>query len=354
MTTRHASPIRVVIADDSPIALRLLSGMLEAQPDIHVVAQAHDGVEALQAVKAHDPDILCTDLHMPKMDGLELTRQVMDSCPCPILVISVSVQNDDRTNIFQLTHAGAVDIFPKPRGGLSNADRQFAEDLARLVRTVARVDVFRRRTAPAPTSRSAPARPPRRTPPRRPHVIAIGASTGGVQTMEAIVQALPNGYRIPVLYIQHISEGFQPSLISWLDGRGAIKVKEINAGALPLPGHVYLAPERHHLSIDGIGHVQTPQTPPRNGHRPSIDITFESVAAYYGSTAMGVLLTGMGRDGATGLRAIRDAGGHTVAQDPAEAIVSGMPRAAVEMDAADEVLPLERIIALLLSLDPRS
>ncbi|MFW6020639.1 MAG: CheB methylesterase domain-containing protein, partial [Guyparkeria sp.] len=227
-------------------------------------------------------------------------------------------------------------------------------DLARRVRTVARVDVFRHRAIPASTGRARPTPAPRRPPPRRPHVIAIGASTGGVQTMEAIVHALPGGYQVPVLYIQHISDGFQPSLISWLDGRGAIKVRQINAGALPLPGHVYLPPEQHHLAIDGMGHARTPQTPPRNGHRPSIDVTFESVAAYYGPTAMGVLLTGMGRDGATGLRAIRDAGGHTVVQDPEEAIVSGMPQAAVEMEAADEVLPLERIIALLLSLDPGS
>jgi len=351
MATRRSSPLRVVIADDSTIALRVLSGMLDSQPDIRVVARAQDGVEALEAVRTQAPDVLCTDLHMPNMDGLELTRKVMSSCPCPILVISVSVQDDDRTNVFQLIHAGAVDVFPKPRGGLSSADRRFAEDLAQRVRTVARVDVFRRQGA-TPTPRpSALRRSARSTPLRRPHVIAIGASTGGVQAMEEIVRLLPGSFSIPVLYIQHISEGFQSSLISWLNGRGPITVKEASAGALPLPGHVYLPADRHHLTIDGIGHLQIPLTPPHNGHRPSIDVTFESVADYYGPTAMGILLTGMGRDGATGLRAMRDAGGYTVVQDPAEAIVSGMPRAALDMNAADDALPLEGIISQLLSFE---
>ncbi|MFW6041859.1 MAG: chemotaxis-specific protein-glutamate methyltransferase CheB [Guyparkeria sp.] len=346
-TDREIRPIRVVIADDSVIALRLLSEMLERHPDIRVVARARDGVEALEAVETHRPDVLCTDLHMPNMDGLELTRQVMARFPCPILVISVSVQDDNRSNVFQLIHAGAVDVLPKPRGGLGNSDRPFATDLAHRVRTLARVDVFRRKATLSPTREQVKRSPPPR---RRPHLIAIGASTGGVQAMEAIIQALPADFPVPILYIQHISQGFQASLVSWLNARGRVHVVQASAGSVPLPGHVYVPPEEHHLTIDGIGHLQTPQTPPHGGHRPSIDVSFESVADYFGHTAMGILLTGMGRDGATGLRTIRDAGGRTVAQDPDDAVVTGMPRAAIEREAADDILDLQGITALLSSL----
>ena len=347
MTTHTESqPVRVVLADDSTIALKLLSEMLEDDPGIQVVASARDGVEALEAVQTHRPDVLCTDLHMPRMDGLELTRRVMETHPCPILVISVSVRDDDRTNVFRLIEAGAVDVFPKPRGGLDRGDHRFAQALARRVRTLSRVDVFRRPARSRPVPDTPP--PVRR---HRPHVIVIGGSTGGVQAMEAIVRELPHDFPIPLLYIQHISEGFLPALISWLGSRGRLPVAEAVPGSLLLPGRVYLPPEGHHLTLDEIGHVQTPDTPARNGHRPSIDTTFESVAHYYGATALGILLTGMGRDGAAGLRAIRDAGGWTIAQTPADAVISGMPRAAIELDAATDTCPLSQIAQLLKALD---
>ncbi|RMF85810.1 MAG: chemotaxis response regulator protein-glutamate methylesterase [Nitrospinota bacterium] len=343
------SPIRVLLVDDSPLALAVLRRMLSRSPEIQVVGTARNGREALELVPRLRPAVICTDLHMPEMDGLELTQEVMARFPRPILVISVSVQEEDTQQVFQLLEAGAIDVFPKPRGGLKEEDQQAAQELIKKIKILSKVVTFtrHRRTAPAPAS---PYRRVRRfTLSAPPRLVAIGASTGGPQALQLILSQLPADFPVPILCIQHIMEGFLSSLVNWLASRCAVRVKIARAGEIPLPGTVYFPPEGFHLEIDHTGRLFPSSRPPFQGHRPSVTVTFNAVAAYYGQQAIGVLLTGMGKDGAEGMLAIARAGGITIAQDEESSVVFGMPKQAILLGAAHYVLPVSEIAPHLLA-----
>ena len=338
--------IRVLLVDDSPIARHILQRLLARAPDIQVVATAADGREALALLPTANPNVICTDMHMPGMDGLEFTRTLMATQPRPILVVSVSVEPDS-PNVFRLLEAGAVDVYPKPRAILDADQERLARDLASKIRIVAGVHVFRR---------SAPARAlaPSALPPLPPHaplrLVVIGASTGGPQALRSILAALPAAFALPLVCVQHIGADFLGEMVKWLAEVCPLPVRVAVQGELPLGGQVYFAPGDAHLEFDARGRIALSDAAPCDGHRPSVSVTLRAAAQRFGGGTVGVLLTGMGRDGAAGMADVAAAGGVTIAQDEASSVVYGMPREAVALGAVRQVLPLEQIAPALAAL----
>lgn len=335
--------IRVLLVDDSLLALTVLQKMLATAPDVEVVGAIQSGMEALKLIPRLDPAVICTDLHMPGMTGLEFTRRVMESFPRPILAVSISVQKHQDYNIFSLLEAGAVDVFPKPLTGEEAEYRKSAGEFIDMIRILAGVSVFRRRGKGTPLQGKAfPINS--RVPPR---MVVIGASSGGPVALMAILSRLPADYPAPIICIQHIVAGFLQELAEWLAGQCLLRVKIAEPGEYPARGIVYLAPENTHLGITANGSLQCNSDAPVEGHRPSVTVTFRSAARYYGQNVWGILLTGMGRDGAEGLLDIANAGGVTIAQDEGTSLIFGMPGQAVAIGAAKYVLPLDRIADVL-------
>ncbi|NMG45019.1 chemotaxis-specific protein-glutamate methyltransferase CheB [Aromatoleum toluvorans] len=340
-------PIRVLLVDDSPLALEVVRRMLDREPAIGVCGTARDGAEALALIPRLMPDVVCTDLHMPGMGGLEFTREVMALHPVPILVLSIAVQREHTDTIFEMLEAGAVDIVAKPRGGLSEASAELAAELVAKVKVAAGVVALRRRRHRAAP---APAAPPAGGAERsglRPRIVGIAASTGGPQAFETVLRQLPRDFPLPVLCIQHIAEGFMEGLVQWLARSAPVAVRLAQDGSLPLPATAYFAPDGMHLELDAHGRLRC--SPELRGqlHRPSADLALASLARVHGPDAIGVVLTGMGRDGAAGLAEIAAAGGATIAQDEETSVVFGMPAAAIRNGAAGLVLPLGQIAAAL-------
>lgn len=351
------TPIRVLLVEDSPVALTILKRILATSSDLEVVGTAGNGLEALQLIATTQPQVVCTDLHMPKMNGLELTHRIMAECPRPILVISSSVHaQEDAHNVFQLLQAGALDVFPKPNLALPAEYERVKQALIHRIKVLAGVKVFTRHpfsSASVATVAENSGEPLLQTAssgrdPHRLKVVAIGASTGGPQALYTILKQLPANFPIPILCVQHISEGFLVGLVEWLGAECSLPVMIARFGEIPQPGTVYFAPERQHLQINAQGQLMTVAAAPVSGHCPSATVLFQSVAACYQRATVGILLTGMGRDGAEGLQAIARAGGSTIVQDEATSIVFGMPKAAIALGAAQHILPIHTIAPLLL------
>lgn len=335
--------IKVLLVDDSRLALAMLERIFRLAPDVEVVGKAGGGEEALALVHRLKPDVICTDLHMPRMGGLEMTRRVMAEVPTPILVISLSVNPDeDGENIFALLEAGAVDVFPKFRGTAGEEFNRFSDDMLRKVRTVAGVFVFRRHHRHRTVEARMPAPPPGvGAHGREIKLLAIGASTGGPVALDFLFRSLPGDFPVPILCVQHISAGFLDGLVRWLASNARLRVKSAEQGEIPRPGTVYFPREAFHLECDGRGRLHLSPEGARSEYCPSVDVLFHSLAAAHGDAVAAVLLTGMGRDGAEGLLAIHSRGGLTVAQDEKSCVIFGMPRAAIELGAAGHVLALE-------------
>jgi two-component system, chemotaxis family, protein-glutamate methylesterase/glutaminase len=339
------TPIRVLLVDDSPTALAVMKKLLATSADIDVVGTARNGEEALYLIASLNPAVVCTDLEMPVMDGLELTKTIMANCPRPILVVSSLLQNENSGNAFRVLEAGAIDIFPKPRGGIKSDEQMNADELVKKIKILSGVVAVRRRARGVDSGISGMHRKPAR---RSIRLVAVGASTGGPQALNEVFARLPVTFPVPILCVQHIGAGFLNGLIEWLGSNSRLKVRIAESGTMPEPGTIYFPQEGTHLKIDQNGRLWSPSEQPVGGHRPSITVTFKSVARYYGSTAVGALLTGMGEDGAEGLKAISDAGGLTIAQDEQTSVVFGMPRQAIELGAVHSVLPVNRIADALL------
>ena len=345
-------PIRVFLVDDSPLALVMLKRMLATSPEIEIVGTARNGREALACFERTRPEVICTDYHMPDMDGLELIEQTMAEFPRPILVISSIIHPDEREKAFPLLAAGAVDVFPKP-----TADTPFelaARSLVHKIKILSGVMVISRRHAKHEKAASTATPVARPKSSRSPSIVAIGASTGGPQVLQAILSKLPSDFPCPILCVQHISAGFLQGLVTWLDGQCPLRVKIAEADELAAAGTIYFAPGQYHLEINRHGRLLLSNAPAVDGHRPSVTMTFQSVARTYGSQALSVLLTGMGSDGATGLLDVSKAGGLTIAQNEESCIVFGMPNRAIELGAAQHVLPADEIAQSLIRLTART
>lgn len=335
--------IKVLLVDDSPLALTILKRMLSVSSEIEVVGTALNGKEALKLIPRLDPKVICADIHMPEMDGIELTREVMAKYPRPILVISVSVSHAGSGNIFKMLEAGAIDIFPKPEG--EEEISITAPELVRKIMILSGVHVFgrSRRSAPAVSL-------PKLEFKTIPELIVVGASTGGPQALQEIFSRLPADFPLPIVCIQHISQGFLGQLVDWLSAICKLKVQIAKEGERPKAGNIYFPPEDRHLIFDDGGKFSCSDEPPSNGHRPSVSVTMSSAARVFSDSTVGVVLSGMGNDGADGMREIVRAGGITIAQDEESSVVFGMPKQVIDLGAARYIIPLTEIADALLQL----
>ena len=329
--------IGVLIVDDSAVVRANLAHILGADPDIRILGTARNGNEALAFVARQKPDVITMDIQMPEMDGFEVTRRIMESAPVPIIIVSAIWSPDEQALSFKALEAGAVSCLAKPPG---IGDASYCEEAAELVATVkqmAEVKMVRRwpkRTAEPPAV--AAACPP---PASQVRVVALGASTGGPPAVGQFLSQLPADFPVPVLIVQHISRGFARGFVDWLGGFSPLPVYLATHHETVWKGRVYVAPDDLHMGVAASGKIELSHAPHEHYLRPSASYLFRSVAEIYGPGSAGILLTGMGTDGADGLKKIKEAGGLTFAQDKESSVVHGMPGEAIRLGAADYVLP---------------
>ena len=344
---------RVLIVDDSATMRAILSRLLGSEPDIEVIGTAKDAMEARGMIRELNPDVVTLDIEMPGMNGLDFLEKIMQLRPMPVVVVSGITRKGADTTIRAL-ELGAVDCYAKPDGSVNAMLESDGGTLASMVREAARVRFVRVASKPAvPVSPVAQQTiVASRSTSAITKLIAIGASTGGVEALHHLLPAFPTTCP-PTVIVQHISAAFAPAMAERLDRQCSATVKLIESGEVLKPGHIYIAPGNDKHAIVGGGTetliAKMIEGDKVSGHRPSIDAMFESVAQKLGPAAIGIVLTGMGQDGARGLLAMRRAGGRTIAQDEATSTVYGMPRAAADMGAAENILPLPRIAERALS-----
>jgi two-component system, chemotaxis family, protein-glutamate methylesterase/glutaminase len=342
--------IRVLVVDDSTVVRRMLSDALDRDPDIEVVGTAVDPYDAREKVIRLAPDVMTLDIEMPRMDGLSFLARLMKHHPIPVVIVS-SLAPKNSAAALRALELGAVEVIGKPGPGAPV--RELAGPLARAIRAAAAADPSRMpRRAPGLADPSAQVRPAMTAAmigaaPGARRVLAIGASTGGPVALEQVLGGLPAGGP-GVLIVQHMPAAFTAAFARRLGDRCAMQVREATAGDAVVPGLALVAPGGRHMVLlrrDKRLVVDVRDGPPVQFQRPSVDVLFHSVAQVAGSESVGILLTGMGSDGASGMRALRDAGAHTIAQDEATSVVFSMPKEAIRFDGACEVLPLQRIAA---------
>lgn len=328
----------------------LLVRVLESDPRIRVIGAVVDGRSALQFLEKTVPDVILMDIHMPGIDGFETTRRIMETQPVPIVVCSGTTSVKEMSTTFRVMEAGALACVEKPAGpGHPDFDRM-AATIRQTVLLMSEIKVVRRwartRLTPAPPV----VRPPAgNRAPADVRVIGIGASTGGPQVLQAILASLPKTFPVPILIVQHITRGFLPGLAEWLNQTTSLQVQIGAHGINLLPGHAYLAPDDFHMGVSAGGRLLLTTEEPDNHLRPAVSYLFRSLLHAYGPAAVGVLLTGMGKDGAAELKQMKDAGAFTIAQDFDSSVVHGMPAEAIRLGGASQVLPADRIADALLA-----
>jgi two-component system, chemotaxis family, protein-glutamate methylesterase/glutaminase len=372
-----SQPIRVIVVDDSALMRRVITGLIQQDPAIRVVATARNGREAIELVQEMRPDIVTMDVRMPVMDGLATTEHLMAYCPTPILVLTASLASHEVDITFKMLGAGALEVIEKPSGSDAQALDRTGSALIRRIKVLARVKVvthLRGRRKPAelvgttlvPVSQGHGDKATRRQGDKgsakspgitvsRHHslpisqslgmdmpLIMIGASTGGPRIVNELLSSLPGDLRAAVLVVQHIAHGFSAGMAEWLANASRLPVRLATEGQVIRAGEVLIAPDTCDLLITAERTIHLSDTPLLI-QRPSIDIAMQAAAEVFGARAIGVLLTGMGRDGAYGMLTIKRSSGYTIAQDEATSTIFGMPRAAIQLGAAREVLPAARI-----------
>lgn len=337
--------IKVLIADDSLLTRMVLKDLLAKDPQIRVIAEVSDGRQAVAETDRLRPDLVIMDVMMPVMDGLEAVTEIMAGCPTPILVLSANVDPTDSRSAFNAIQRGALDVMEKPHGVVTEAFEEIATRLVEKVKALARVKVihhFRRQRPPLPRL-APPSDYPR-------DILAIGASTGGPKAVMRLMKELPRDSKARVLIVQHIARGFAPGFAEWLDRESSFKVRLARDGDPLETGVALVAPNNVHLEVKDE-RVHLADTPPVNSCRPSVDVLYRSLASgTLAPSVVAVLLTGMGRDGADGMAALKQRGSYTIAQDETTSAVFGMPKAAIALGVVDQTLPLSAIPAALAQL----
>ena len=341
--------INVFVVEDSQTIRDYLVYILETDPQIRVCGTAANGEEALTLVARLRPDVVLMDIHLPGIDGLETTRRIMASHPLPIVVCTASTQFNQVHTAMRSLEAGALAVLKKPSGFADpNAEAEAASIITTL-KLMSEVKVVKRWNQKAATASSTVAQPMLHDIlGHDAEIVAIGASTGGPPVILQILSGLSPAFAAPILVVQHIAAGFTAGFAEWMDAASGLPVHVARDGEMPRPGHVYVAPDDLHLSVGPRGEMQTTQDEPRNSLRPAVGVLFRSMAERFGRRAVGVLLTGMGQDGAEELKLMADEGALTVAQDQDSCVVFGMPAEAIKLGAARFVLPPHKIADLLI------
>jgi two-component system chemotaxis response regulator CheB len=343
---RAQSTIRVLIVDDSAVARAVLARLIEDAPGMSLAGHARTGRDAVAQAARLRPDVITMDIRMPDMDGYEATRAIMAETPTPIIVVSAH-EPDAVASSFRALDAGAVSVLTKPGLGSSSSVPSDGAALLDAIRAIAGLRQVTRRRPRTTPSGPATVRPGPPTPDRAAAaaVVAIGASTGGPAALSTILRALPADFPVPILVVQHIAQGFDTGLVSWLDSISSLHVLMATEGHEPCPGQVVVAPNGRHLGVTGRRSLTLTDGEPIDSHRPAATYLFRSVAEVYGPEAVGVILTGIGRDGSAGLAMLHERGGLVIAQDERSSAVYGMPRAVVEGGHAHRVASIEQIAA---------
>jgi two-component system chemotaxis response regulator CheB len=330
----RARKISVLVAEDSRTQREMLLYLLEQAGDFEIVGTAADGMEAVEKTERLRPDIVLMDCHMPKADGFEATRLIMSRCPTPIVMCSNTLSQDEISHTFDAIKSGALAFLVKPSAG----DGDAAADSTALLQTLRLMSevrvVGRRATA---WKKGTPIATPKKG--RRVSLICIAGSTGAPGVIADILSEIGGEAQAPILIVQHMAVGFVEGFAKWLSNTVGISVRVATDGLVPVAGEAYLAPDNRHMGINERGRIALSDAPPEEGFRPSADYLFRAAARWHGPVTIGVLLTGMGRDGAAGLTELRHAGAVTIAQDEPTCVVFGMPREAIERGGATYVLP---------------
>lgn len=350
--------IKILIVDDSPTESALLKYLFESEKDMKVVGIARNGKEALKLIPILKPDVITMDIQMPELNGFEATKLIMSQHPTPIVVISSAVNDPMLNTTFEALQAGAVSVLNKPQ----NVNVQFNQEnkyIIEIVRSMSEIKVIRRRFHVSPKATS----PKKITTPDVPisnafEIIAIGTSVGGPQALRTILEKLPSDFPVPIVVVQHMTNGFIHGFTKWLNNHTQITIKEAINHEMLIPGSVYFAPDHCHLGVrrfQGKLRADLVKKEPVAGFCPSATVLLQSVAKVCNKNAIGILLTGMGNDGAEGLLELKNAGGHTLIQDQASTVVFGMAGTAQSMGAVDKVIELEQMADYLMKMTrPRS
>jgi len=356
----EGSKIRVLIADDSAFMRKVLLSILAADPQIDVVGEARDGVEAVSQAESLRPDVITMDINMPHMDGLKATEVIMSTKPRPVVVVS-SESRDGAEVTLKALELGAIDFVAKPSSGIDLDMNTVREELVRkvkvaskvrVVRTAARIAVPAHRSAepatlfPAPprsngssaSSGSDAQRPGGKFP-----IVVLAASTGGPATLMQLMPLFPKNFPGSVLIVQHMPGSYTAQFSEQLSGVSSIRISEASPGEIVQSGCAYVCPGSHHLRLSTTGRITLDDGPRINGYRPCADVTLEAVASYAGPMAVSVVLTGMGNDGSRGVQAIKEANGHVIAQDESSSIIFGMPAEAIRTGSVDQVVSLDQV-----------
>jgi two-component system chemotaxis response regulator CheB len=357
MANTPLNKVRVLIVDDSAFMRKVLETILISDPQLQVIGHAKDGREAVALAESLKPDVMTMDINMPHMDGLQATAQIMTTNPRPIVVVS-SESKDGAASTLKALELGAIEFIAKPNSAIDLDMQSIREDLLRKVKMAAKVRVVRTASRLAAALQSTPqngaspvsrpasvvSRASSSVADQRFPVVVLAASTGGPATVMRLAPGFTKEFPAAVILVQHMPAAFTTQFAAQLAEFTEIRVKEAESGDVIQPGNLYMCPGAQHLRVNPLGRIQLDSVTGRiAGYLPNIDITMESVAAYGGALAIGVVLTGMGADGAQGAKAIKKAGGHVIAQDEATSVIFGMPAEAIKLQAVDQVLGLDDI-----------
>lgn len=333
-TVTDSPPIRLLIAEDSPTCRELLVTIFQNAVGIQVVGTARDGAEAVRLTKRLRPDVVTMDLLMPQMDGYQATRQIMAEFPCPIVMVTGQMNNNEAELMLNALQAGALSVLARPTMG----DNQ--DGFVQQIKLMAGVKVVRRRLGPRPLP---PSLPPLQQTNSQIQLVVMAASTGGPGALATILSQMPAHFPAPILISQHITPGFSSTLASWLNKQTKLNVRLAQHGTILQATDVLLAPDGYHLLLSNQGTVALQKRTAHELYCPSADLLFASAAQLFGKTAVGVMLTGMGQDGAKGMLAMRQTGAFTIVQDEESSLIFGMPAAAIHLNAQTTIQPLANI-----------